>query len=83
MQLAMCDPLAGTWEVLPTLWVNVDRSLLGYAMVVTGTDCCSSSSPNDSASFKALLVETVLPVRRFGYYHGQQEDAKEYIVHAF
>jgi hypothetical protein len=80
MQLAVCDPLAGTWDVLPTLWVNADRSLLGYAIVATGTDCCSSSSPNDTASFKVLLVETVLPARRYG---GQQEDTKEYIVHAF
>ncbi|CAM0876606.1 unnamed protein product [Alopecurus aequalis] len=53
MQLAVCDPLAGKWDVLPTLSMNEATDFVGYAIVATGADCSSPLS-----SFRVLLVRT-------------------------
>jgi hypothetical protein len=68
MQLAVCDPLAGTWDVLPALRVRVGRYFLGYAIIAAtgGADRSSSSWPS---SFRVLVF--------------RQEVAGEYILHAF
>nr|XP_051230363.1 uncharacterized protein LOC127348351 [Lolium perenne] len=70
MQLAVCDPLAATWYVLPALRVRVACYFLGYAIAVTGgADRSSSSSPS---RFRVLVLRTVV-----------EEFVREYILHAF
>ncbi|KAK1643395.1 hypothetical protein QYE76_061200 [Lolium multiflorum] len=70
MQLAVCDPLAATWDVLPALRVTAARYFLGYAITAAtgGADRSSSSSPSN---FRVLVIRTV------------HEVAGEYILHAF
>jgi hypothetical protein len=89
MQLAVCDPLAGRWEVLPTLRVNEARYFVGYAIVVSSADRLSSSSSlSGSASFRVLLIsteedtDTDTPLY-WDSEEEEEEDVKEYMVHAF
>jgi hypothetical protein len=87
MQLAVCDPLAGRWEVLPTLRVNEARYFVGYAIVVSSADRLSSSSSlSGSASFRVLLISTEEDTDTPLYWDSEEEeeeDVKEYMVHAF
>jgi hypothetical protein len=62
IHLAVCDPLAGTCNVLPPLKCNSDIGTSCFA-IVTGADVCSrgqSPLPGYSTFFKVLFIADVL-----------------------